>query len=701
MFAPRFKQFAAGCACSILAGCALGCSSGSSSTTAATQPTATPTPAVRTVHKTIVFVWDGMRPDSIDAVNTPNLLALQQGGVTFTDNHSTYPTYTMANGAAFATGGTIGTTGFNGNNTYAGPSVSSATGKNIIPATGTSSAGTNVDFTQPQFTEDWGILDDLGRYYQANYSQALLAVPTLFQTAQAQGYTTAAVGKSGPAYLQDYLRGGYIVDENTVWPASLVKELKDGGTALPANTPFIYATGTVTLNTGNGNPTASGGKTLLADRTTSDPTSTAGTRQGNANQYLANVFVNNILKNHLPDLSLFWLRNPDATEHDYGPGTANHNAALQAQDAILGQIISYLKSANQYANVNIVVVSDHAHSTVSGPLQTFPLRGIVPSSVGSTVNTVDLSKSGTGYSVSGYMRGADLLTRAGFHAYDGNGCTYDPVQSGITASGTTVYPTQVDTTGSVCGTVNANYTMPAYRAPATLPSDAIVMVTPGGSEMYFVPSHNPALVQRLVTFLQQRQEYGPVFVDQQYGNIPGTFNASAAKLQNSSARNPDVIASMNFDETQTVSGKVGTTFNNSANNRGMHGSFSPIDVHNTLVASGPDFKSGYTDTLPTGNVDVAPTVAYLMGLSLPKADGRPLYEALTLPGTPTLTMTTGSVSTSQVTGLKINALTDPSGATIDPMLTNGNYSTVLRTKTVTDSTGKSYSYYDSAKTNRN
>ena len=34
----------------------------------------------------------------------------------------------MANGAAFATGGTIGTTGFNGNNTYAGPSINSLTG---------------------------------------------------------------------------------------------------------------------------------------------------------------------------------------------------------------------------------------------------------------------------------------------------------------------------------------------------------------------------------------------------------------------------------------------------------------------------------------------------------------------------------------------------------------------------------------------
>ena len=64
-----------------------------------------------------------------------------------------------------------------------------------------------------------------------------------------------------------------------------------------------------------------------------------------------------------------------------------------------------------------------------------------------------------------------------------------------------------------------------------MPSDAVILVTPGGSEMYFVPSHNPVVVQKLVTYLQSRQEYGPIFVDKQYGSLPGTFNASAAKLQ--------------------------------------------------------------------------------------------------------------------------------------------------------------------------
>ena len=66
-----------------------------------------------------------------------------------------------------------------------------------------------------------------------------------------------------------------------------------------------------------------------------------------------------------------------------------------------------------------------------------------------------------------------------------------------------------------------------------------------------------------------------------------------------------------------------------ANERGEHGSFSPIDVHNTLLAAGPGFQQGFHDPLPSGNVDVAPTIAALLGLSLPKAQGRALHEALT------------------------------------------------------------------------
>ena len=62
--------------------------------------------------KVILFVWDGLRPDSIDPTNTPNLYNLYQKGVFFSDNHSTYPTFTMMNSASLATGDFPYKTGF-------------------------------------------------------------------------------------------------------------------------------------------------------------------------------------------------------------------------------------------------------------------------------------------------------------------------------------------------------------------------------------------------------------------------------------------------------------------------------------------------------------------------------------------------------------------------------------------------------------
>ena len=73
------------------------------------QPSPPPDRAV------IVIVWDGLRPDVIDPADVPNLARLRDGGVDFTDNHSTYPTFTMMNAASLATGAFPEATGYYGN----------------------------------------------------------------------------------------------------------------------------------------------------------------------------------------------------------------------------------------------------------------------------------------------------------------------------------------------------------------------------------------------------------------------------------------------------------------------------------------------------------------------------------------------------------------------------------------------------------
>ena len=113
----------------LLAAC--GSDSDGGATTASTTPdTSTTAPATPTATRTIVMVWDGLRPDSVNATDTPNLYALRQSGVNFSDNHSTYPTFTMMNSSSFATGSFPKTSGFYGNTFWTPPQGSA----NTIPA---------------------------------------------------------------------------------------------------------------------------------------------------------------------------------------------------------------------------------------------------------------------------------------------------------------------------------------------------------------------------------------------------------------------------------------------------------------------------------------------------------------------------------------------------------------------------------------
>jgi hypothetical protein len=50
-----------------------------------------------------------------------------------------------------------------------------------------------------------------------------------------------------------------------------------------------------------------------------------------------------------------------------------------------------------------------------------------------------------------------------------------------------------------------------------------------------------------------------------------------------------------------------------------------------MAAMGPDFKPGFADPLPMGNIDIAPTLARILGFEMPSTGslkGRVLQEAL-------------------------------------------------------------------------
>ena len=672
---------------------------------AACASVAVPTEA-KVRQRAIIMVWDGLRPDAINPVDTPRLDALRRQGVEFTDNHATYPTFTMMNGSTFATGSFPRHTGFYGNTFWSPPQPATA---QPIPVGPTASGG-KQDYVDPVFTEDYAVLATLDAY---NGNELLLA-QTLFKTAQDAGLTTLALGKSGAAYIQDLHRGGMFVDENAVLPESLAHELQAAGFPLPLNAPFALPKGALTLAPDNGNPTARPGPLTfplpngVAARDASDRTQ--GAPEDAANKYMMALFTQYILPKKLPDLSVIWFRTPDNTEHAYGPGSFNYHQALASQDRRLGELQAALRSAGLDRSTNIIVVSDHAHSNVSGPTDVFPLRAIVPGSTatGGTTNASLGPIDAAGWSVSGDVRSADLLTFAGFKAYDGSGCATSPM-SGITREGAAVQPVRVDATGALCGkpgtrfqALSATLATPVadFRVPAVLPPKGIVIAANGGSDYFYVPGHDAGTVAELVRFLQSREEFGAVFVDTRYGAIPGTLPLGMINLENTGRQEkgqPDVIAGYTWDATQVVNGVPGTEYESFAGNRGMHGSFSPVDVHNTLVAAGPAFKTGTTLSLPSGNVDVAPTVAFLLGLGMPHADGRVLDEALVRPSSGSSPVVARRVVSppAPAVGLSFKSPVDPSGVTLDPARPAGVYSVDLRVKELTVD-GRTYRYFDAA-----
>src|SRR5258708_8698989 len=69
------------------------------------------------------MVWDGLRPDFVTQRDTPNLFRLARDGVRFDHHHSIFPTLTMVNAAALATGAPPGINGLEGNHFYLLPSA--------------------------------------------------------------------------------------------------------------------------------------------------------------------------------------------------------------------------------------------------------------------------------------------------------------------------------------------------------------------------------------------------------------------------------------------------------------------------------------------------------------------------------------------------------------------------------------------------
>jgi len=144
-----------------------------------------------------------------------------------------------------------------------------------------------------------------------------------------------------------------------------------------------------------------------------------------------------------------------------------------------------------------------------------------------------------------------------------------------------------------------------------------------------VPGGEDARIDAIVTLLQRTEGFGPVFTrgvtpDTILGAREGTVSFAAIGWDHE--RSADILTSPDWTDAENEYGWRGVVLTGGT---AGHGSSSPWDIHATLIAAGPGIKRNVASPIPSGNVDVTPTVLALLGAPVPEGlDGRVLEEAL-------------------------------------------------------------------------
>ena len=253
----------------------------------------------------IVFVVDGLRPDSIDAADTPTLHRLRAEGASFAASHAAFPTVTRVNAAVLATGRHPGATGILGNAMYV----------------------RDVDPVRAFSNDDWTNLVKVDR---ATGGRAVL-VPSLAERLLAHGCRFAAVGSgsTGSSWLLNPRAAGGV--------GVLVNGYLDPGTlvAYPheANARILERFGAAP---------AKGGRTDAYDASV---------------DWTQTVLREYVLLELEPDVVIDWLTEPDHMQHAQSVGSPAARASIRNDDRHIDLVLRTLAARGRESHV--FVVSDH------------------------------------------------------------------------------------------------------------------------------------------------------------------------------------------------------------------------------------------------------------------------------------------------------------------------------------------------------
>ncbi len=155
------------------------------------------------------------------------------------------------------------------------------------------------------------------------------------------------------------------------------------------------------------------------------------------------------------------------------------------------------------------------------------------------------------------------------------------------------------------------------------------MVVPDRPKVY-VKNSDPEIIRRIAQTLQRDETVGAVFTragnpGDPFGAVPGTLSLDSVFYDHDRA--PDILFDADWSDRKNEYGFAGHT--TQTRYPASHGSASPFDIGIHLVAAGPDIRQGKRSDVPTGNIDLAPTICYLLGVSpADSMEGRVLHELL-------------------------------------------------------------------------
>jgi Type I phosphodiesterase / nucleotide pyrophosphatase len=525
-------------------------------------------------HNVVLFISDGLRFRMVDDNTAPTMAAMARQGVSLRNSHALFPTFTTANASGMATGHMLGDTGDFSNTIYTGFEVPGA-GKSLTP-----------------FLESDVVLGDVDEHFAGNY----LDEATILKLARDKGYSTASIGKIGPALIFDPTeRSGeqtILIDDATGTPngiplsSEISERLK--AASMPLAAPSRGANG-VPGNVGK-----------------------PGTLSANVVQqdYFASVVTRVVLpmfkERNKPFVLVFWSRDPDGTQHNQGdslnmltPGINGPTslAAIRNADDDLARIRSTLNELGLLDTTDIIATSDHGFSTISKESRT-----------SSTVKT-KFADALPGHLPLGFVA-LDLAHALNLPLLDPDD-GYHTVAEGEHSK-------------------NGNALIGGDRN-----KPKVVVAANGGSDLIYIPDGDKAMAKRIIDVFLTQDYISGIFVDSKLGKFPGALSLDDIALEGS-AITPHPAIAISFRSFDTICGEpvrctVEVADTVLQQGQGMHGSFSRADTWNFMAMQGPDFKAQFVDLAPASNADLGRTIAQLMHLDLSdkgKLVGRVLSEAL-------------------------------------------------------------------------